>query len=198
MRVLTKDELLNRKVFFLKELKNKIFIYPTDTIYGIGCDATNEELVKKIREIKNSSIAPFLILVPGKEWVYKNCIVDDKAKKWVEKMGQYCDINGEKGVCTLILKLKNKKAITQNVTLGIDTIGVRIPTHWFSGFIKNMNIPIISTSANKTGGNFMRSLEDLHPDIKQEVDYIIYEGEKTGRPSTLIHLEKEEVKIKKR
>ncbi|MFH1290609.1 MAG: Sua5/YciO/YrdC/YwlC family protein, partial [Nanoarchaeota archaeon] len=54
MKILDKDQFLEQESFFLGEIKNgKIFIYPTDTIYGIGCIATNSEAIKKIRKIKH-------------------------------------------------------------------------------------------------------------------------------------------------
>ena len=50
MRIINKDE-LKHETKLIRELKESIFVYPTDTIYGLGCDATNKELVAKIREI---------------------------------------------------------------------------------------------------------------------------------------------------
>jgi len=189
MVVINKDELDKAKRRYLKLLKSKVFIYPTDSIYGIGCDATNKTLVQEVRKIKKSSLQPFSVIVPSKEWVYKNCIVKDKQKKYVEMLGKKIDIAGSKYCFTLILTLKNKKAIANNVNSGGDTIGVRMPDHWISTLVKELGVPIVTTSANTTGDDIMTSLDDLNDRIRRKVEVIIYEGEKKGFPSTLIHLE---------
>lgn len=186
--ILNKDEFNAFRKKYVKKLKESIFIYPTDTIYGLGCDATNEELVSKLRDLKGNSTQPLSIIAPSKEWVYENCEVSDKQKEFVEKLGEYIQIDGKEHKFTLLLKLKNKDAISKNVSPGKDTIGVRIPHNWFSEVVKEMKVPIITTSANKTGADFMTSLEDLNSELKHNVNLIIYDGELEGRPSTIINL----------
>ena len=56
----------------------KIFIYPTDTIYGLGCNAENSQAVKKIREMKQREEKPFSVIAQGKEWIRKNCLVKNE------------------------------------------------------------------------------------------------------------------------
>ena len=79
----------------------------------------------------------------------------------------------------------------------VDTIGIRIPNHWFTPFVEELGLPIVTTSANKVGRMFMTSIEDIDPEIKNNVDFIIYEGEKKGRPSNIVHLEKEKRRLAK-
>ena len=198
MEVVSKSELMKQKKKYMKLLKEKIFIYPTDSIYGIGCDATNPVLVEKIRKLKKSNIQPFSIIAPSKEWVYKNCEITDKQRPFVESLGKTLGIAGEKHRFTIILKLKNKNAVARNVNPGSDTIGVRIPNHWFSDFVHEFGKPIVTTSANPTGEDFMTSLDDLNPHIKKGVDFIIYVGEKKGHPSTIIHYDDKEIKLRHR
>ena len=70
MQIVTKEEFLGSKAFYLKRISGgAVFIYPTDTIYGIGCDATNDAAVKRIREIKHRSENPFSVAVPSKNWI---------------------------------------------------------------------------------------------------------------------------------
>ncbi len=168
MKVFSKKDIskLKEKILF-----GAVFIYPTDTIYGIGCDATNEKSVKRIREIKLRDEKPFSVIAPSKDWISENCEVGS-------------EMYSLPGPYTLILKLKNKKCIAESVNIGMDTLGVRIPKHWFSDIVKELNIPIVTTSVNKSGEKFMTCLEDLDKDIK--VDFVIYEGEKEGKPSKLI------------
>lgn len=190
MRVLTKEEFLMERLFMFKNILNgAVFIHPTDTIYGIGCNAEKEEAVKKVRKIKQRQDTPFSVIAPGKDWIMENCEVDKRVEEWLEKLpGSY----------TLILKLKNKECIANSVNLGMDTLGVRIPEHWFSAVVEEFGKPIVTTSANITGGNFMTSIDDIDPAIKAKLDFAIYEGEKKASPSELVDLSKKEVKRKKR
>jgi len=189
MRVLSKEEFENQKDTIRTSLiENKIvFIYPTDTIYGIGCNATNKEAVQKIRDIKERKTNPFSVIAPNKEWIEENCIVNENAKDWVKRLP---------GPYTLILKVKNQ-SLADNVSPGLHTIGVRIPDHWFSNFVFDIDIPIVTTSANKSGENPMSSIDDLDTDIKSKVDFIVYEGEKKGQSSKIIDLTDEEKVIER-
>ena len=165
MKIYNKEEFNENKEEILTKIKGgNIFIYPTDTIYGIGCDARNFNAVKRIRELKNRDEKPFSVIAPSKEWIINNC--EEK------------NLNKLPGPYTLILKLKNKECVASNVS-GLNTLGVRIPDHWFK-----VDIPIVTTSVNKSDKTNMTSLEDLDKDIK--VDFIIYEGEKKGKSSRII------------
>ena len=180
MRVLSKEEFEQEKDIIRNKLKeeNIVFIYPTDTIYGIGCNALNKEAVKRVRKIKHRFNNPFSVIAPSKEWIIENCKIDQNAEGWIKKLP---------GPYTLVLKTK-KRSVAENVAPGLNTLGVRIPDHWFSGFAKEMSIPIVSTSANISGNDFMTSLEDLDERIKNKVDFIVYEGVKEGKPSRIIDL----------
>ncbi len=179
MKIYTKKQFLEKfkEENFIEKLKNSVFIYPTDTVYGIGCDATNNKLIQKIRKIKQRDKKPFSIIAPSKKWIYENCAIDTKVEKYLEKLP---------GAYTLILKLKNKKAINKETNNNMDTIGVRIPKHWFSKIVKKINIPIITTSVNISGQKNMTNINDLNQEIKKQVDFIVYEGEKKGKSSKVI------------
>ncbi len=189
MRLFIKEEIDLNKERVLNMLENSIFIYPTDTIYGLGCNALREDLVARLRDIKERKDQPFSVIAPSKAWIYKNCNVSRQASKWIEKLP---------GPYTLILKLKNRNAIAENVNNSMPTLGIRIPKHWFTDVVSDLNMPIVTTSANVTGGNFMTSLEDLDEKIKSKTEYIIYEGEKKGRPSELIDITRIKIKRTKR
>ena len=180
MQTYTWQEALKNKKELFEQLENKaIFIYPTDTIYGIGCDATNSKAVKQIRKIKEREDKPFSIIAPNFEWINKNCNTS-KAKKWLAKLP---------GPYTLILPLKKTKVVCEETNNESKSLGVRIPNHWIADFVKEYGRPIITTSVNKTGEKSCNTLKELE---KFSVDFIIYEGEKKGKPSTVIDLRNEE------
>lgn len=180
MRVLSKEEFNQEKDAIRSKLKeeNTVFIYPTDTIYGIGCNALNKEAVERVRKIKQRKENPFSVIAPSKEWIMENCKANENAEEWIKKLP---------GPYTLILKTKGE-CVAKNVAPGLKTLGIRIPSHWFSGFVKEINIPVVSTSVNISGEGFMTSMEDLDDDIKAEVDFIIYEGPRQGKPSKIVDL----------
>ncbi|MEW5896830.1 MAG: L-threonylcarbamoyladenylate synthase [Nanoarchaeota archaeon] len=180
MEVLTQIELNLRLEQIIKKIKQgAVFIHPTDTIYGIGCTAEDETAVAKIRRLKEQHNQPFSVWVPSLKWVEKNCQTDKKTKEGLKQLP---------GPYTLIIRLKNKNAVAKSVTLGKGTIGIRYPNHWFGKIVEACELPIITTSANKTGQPFMTLLENLDEDIQKGVDFMIYEGEKKGRPSKIINL----------
>lgn len=190
MQIITKDEYNLKKEKFLEKIRQgAVFIYPTDTIYGIGANALNRESVRKIRKAKNRYKMPFSVIAPSKEWIKENCEVNKNIEKWLKKLP---------GPYTLILKLKNKDAVEKEVNKRLKTLGVRIPKHWTSSIAKELQIPIITTSANVAGKEFMTSLEELDSKIKNKTDFMINEGEIKGHPSTIVDLTKKDLKIKER
>jgi L-threonylcarbamoyladenylate synthase len=186
MQIVTQVEFYREKYFFSEMIRNgSVIVYPTDTIYGLGCNAMLSEPVIKIRQLKARWDKPFSVIAPSKEWILENCVID-RYNKWLANLpGKY----------TIILKMK-RKCVAKEVNIGLNTLGVRIPKHWISGIVAELNLPIITTSVNKTGSDFMTSLEDIDNDIKNSAELIIYEGEKNGTPSEIINLIKEkEIKI---
>ncbi len=186
MEILNKKELELRKEEILDRIKEgAIFIHPTDTIYGISCNALNDKAVEKIRKIKEQSDRPFSVWVPSLKWIKENCLVDKKVEEWLKKLP---------GPYTLILRLNNKNAVSKAVILGKDTLGVRLPEHWFGIIVQELGFPIVTTSVNKAGQEFMTCLEDMDEKIKFKIDFLIYEGKKEARPSKIIDLVQGKVK----
>lgn len=184
MEVITKEELRVRKGEIKKRiLKGEIFIYPTDTIYGLGCNGRLQEAVEKIRELKGRPKAPFSVIAPSLEWIYKNCEVTKKGEDWLKKLP---------GPYTLIFKCIDEKCIANAINPNVNTIGIRVPQHWFTAVVvKELGIPIVTTSANVVGKIAMTSLDDLDPVIRKGVSFAIYEGPIKGKPSTIVDLTKD-------
>jgi L-threonylcarbamoyladenylate synthase len=184
VEILFAKELLKWKDRVLNELRNngKIAIYPTDTIYGIGCNATDDAAVRKVREIKNRPNSPFSIIAPYREWIGEKCEVEDQ---FLDKLP---------GPYTFICRTKGK-IVSDEVNPGLDSLGVRLPDNWFSTLIAEMDIPFVTTSVNKSGQPYMTSLDDIDHDIVNQVDFIIYDGPKDSRPSTIFDFTKDEPEV---
>jgi L-threonylcarbamoyladenylate synthase len=152
---------------------NKIFIYPTDTIYGIGCNAEDENLVAKIREIKNRDKKPFSVIAPSVNWILENF---ETSKEEIEKYlpGKY----------TLILKKKNPNFL--NWVSDNERIGVRIPDVDFTIELQRTGKPIVTTSVNISGEPFATDITEIDEKILEEVDDIYDYGKLSGNPSTLV------------
>lgn len=154
-------------------LAGKLFIYPTDTIYGIGCDATNEQAVEKIKQIKHrDKDKPLSIIAPNKEWIKQNMIVDADLDKYLP------------GPYTLILKKKNPNFL--NHISPTDSLGIRIPSNPLTKDIQQALVPFVTTSINLSGEPFVTKVSEIKPEITEKIDHTIDIGELNGNPSTLI------------
>ena len=180
MRILNFEELkLERQQIIESIIKGAVFIYPTDTIYGIGCNAELSTYVKKIRQLKGRALNPFSVIAPSLEWINKNCIVGKDEEEWIDKLP---------GPYTMILKLKAHNCIAKEVNPGLKTLGVRIPNHWIRKLVAEAGVPVVTTSVNRSSEDYMTSLEDLDSSIKSSVDFALYEGKNEGKPSKIIDL----------
>jgi len=153
--------------------KGKIFIYPTDTIYGLGCDATNIKSVNKIKEIKQRDLnRPMSVIAPSTQWISENFVVDVDLDKYLP------------GPYTIILKKKNPQFLFH--VSNTDSLGIRIPAHEFTSIIQKSSLPFITTSVNLSGEPFIKEISEVSHDILENIDNIIDYGPLTGNPSTLI------------
>jgi L-threonylcarbamoyladenylate synthase len=181
MKTITKDEFLEDSDFYSSEVKEgKIFVYPTDTIYGIGCDALNGESIEKIREIKKRDSKPLSVIVPNVEWIKENCFVDEKGENALAKLP---------GPYTFIADLRNTNCIAKEELIGdLTGLGVRIPNNWFSEWISKNNLVFVTSSVNASGEANLVNPDELKEEIKEKIDYLISDGLLIGKASTIIDL----------
>ena len=180
MRILNADELKFEKPAIIEAVaQGSVFIHPTDTIYGIGCNAQNPASVRKVRRLKGRASNPFSVIAPSLEWIRENCIVTEEGEEWFEKLP---------GPYTLIFKLRKSNCVAKEVNMGLGTLGVRFPNHWIRKLVAEAEIPVVTTSVNKSNEDYMTSLEDLDPLIKAGIEFLLYEGRKEGKPSRIINL----------
>jgi L-threonylcarbamoyladenylate synthase len=188
--IITKNDLHVEKARYAKSVNNgELFLHPTDTINGLGCNATHDEAIQKLRKVKQSPTSPFSVIAPSKDWIRENCEITKHAEEWLNKLP---------GPYTLVLKLKNKQAISKHVNPSDDTIGVRMPDHWITDFVGYLGTPIITTSANIVGQECVEDLDELHPEIKHNVAFMIYDVSGRKTPSDIVFLTESKPRIIKR
>ncbi len=160
-----------------------LILYPTDTIWGIGCDATNEEAVRKVYDLKKRADNKAMLVLmdnPVKLEVYVED-VPDVAWSLIEVTDKPLTIIYSKG-----------KNLAPNL-LGEDgSIGIRISQEVFSNKLCfQFRKPLVSTSANVSGEPSPANFSEISEDIKQGVDYIVtyrQDGMTKASPSSIIKL----------
>lgn len=151
-----------------KTLNNKTFLYPTDTTFGLGCDATNVDLIQKIYQIKNRSDAKsFVILVENAARLQELVDVPDLA--W-----DIMDLS-EKPVTIIYDRPRN---LPKELVAEDQTIAIRLTDDLLcKKIISALNAPIVSTSANLSGAPTAEHFEGIPQKIKDEVDFVFPECE---------------------
>lgn len=142
-----------------------VILYPTDTIWGLGCDATNEQAVEKINQIKGrSSDKSFIVLLD----------TDSKLQTYVNSIPEIAYDLIEYAEKPLTIIFSNAKNLAPNVVNSDGSVGIRIVKHEFcERLLQRFRKPITSTSANLSGKPAPGSFEDIDQIIKDEVDYIV-------------------------
>lgn len=181
MVILSLDDFLKNIDFFIQEAKSwKIFIYPTDTVYGIW-SIVNNQTISKIYKIKERDLAkPFSIVAPNIGWIKDNFIVQKDFDDYLKNsLNKYHWI-------TILLYKKDK---TWQPLLGKwNLVWVRILKHDFQKFVSKLWEWFITTSANISWQPSVDSIKLISKDIISKVDYIIDWGELFGKPSVILDL----------
>ena len=175
---------------FNTELKNTIealqlgglILYPTDTVWGIGCDATNAEAVEKIYQLKQREETKSMICL----------VVDERMlKKHVETVSEVAlnIIDLSEKPTTIIFD--NPQLLAKNLIANDNTIALRIPNDDFCfQLLRKFNKPIVSTSANVSNKHAPKSFKEIPQEILKGVDYVVnlHHDKKTENPSSIIKL----------
>ncbi|MFC5044572.1 L-threonylcarbamoyladenylate synthase [Aquimarina hainanensis] len=174
-----KDE-IEKTIAILK--KGGIILYPTDTVWGLGCDATNAEAIDKLNRLKNRSEEKSLI-----------CLVSD-----FKMLGQYVEEVPE--VAYDILKYATKATtiiydkplrVAENIIREDNTLGIRVVRDPFCGkLIRRFKRPIVSTSANISNQPTPKHLKEISQEILEGVDYVVNLPlpNKNAKPSSIIKI----------
>ena len=159
-----------------------LILYPTDTVWGIGCDATNADAVDKLYALKQRQESKAMI-----------CLVSDfkMLEQFVEEVPDvaYDILKYARKPTTIIYD--DPIRVAENVVAPDNTLAIRVTKDDFCNkLIRKFRKPIVSTSANISGHKTPDSFEDIDPEIIKNVDYVVnlQRKSKSGKPSSIIKL----------
>lgn len=170
--------ILNKEIqHAMQTIKNGgSILCPTDTIWGLSADATNEEAVEQVFQIKNRPANKSMIVLVSDLKMLQN-YVDDVPAHAIHL------IERSKNPTTIIYP--KGKNLAKNVLAANGSIGIRIVNDDFcKSLIEKLNTPIISTSANLSGEDSPRNFNEVSTAIKNKVDYVVNLPEKNISTNT--------------
>ena len=189
-KILSNDEDgINRASIIIKS--GGLVAFPTETVYGLGADATNAKAVELIFKVKERPAINPLIIHVGKKDVFEIAEENEVAQDLSSKFWP--------GPLTLILNKKNKSKykIDKSALAGLSTIAVRVPAHpLFRNLLKKSNLPIACPSANFSGKLTLTRFEDVLSSFSGKIDAIVDGGPcPIGLESTIINIENNNLSI---
>lgn len=165
-------------------LKNGgIILFPSDTLWGTGCDATNAEAVEKIYRLKRRSDSKSMLVLVDSA---------DRIARHVKQIPGIAADLIELSDTPLTIIYPQAMNLAPNLIAEDGTAGIRIVNHEFcKQLIFALNRPIVSTSANISGEKYPQEFNQISPEILNNVDFTvnkIFEGNPTKKPSAIIKL----------
>lgn len=166
-----------------------VILYPTDTIWGIGCDATNEAAVARVYEIKQRvDSKAMLVLLDGA----------GKLQGYVEKVPDtaWMLLEASEGDRPMTIIYPKAKNLAKNLLAEDGSVGIRITEELFSkALCEQLRRPIVSTSANMSGEKTAKTFAEIDPALLKAVDYVCsYRREDTSKKnaSSIIKIDEKE------
>ena len=160
-----------------------IILYPTDTVWGIGCDATNEEAVRRIYELKRREDSKSMLVLVGETY---------EVERLVKEIPEVAYDLMELAVRPITIIYPNASGVAPNLLGEDNSLGIRQSRELFSSALcKRLRRPIVSTSANISGEPTPLFFSGISPEIIAGVDYVVKyrQGDETPRePSQIIML----------
>lgn len=173
----------------IKTLKDgKLVIMPTDTIYGIIGDATNEDVINKVYEVKERPHdKPLLILVSNLSMLHELVTeIPKETEKIIKKFWP--------GPLTILFKKSSK--VSDTLTANSSLVAIRMPNDKrLLNIMNHLNRPLISTSANISSHNAITNPNQLEEKMKEKIDLIVDEGTVNNKASTLITIVNGKIEI---
>jgi len=176
---------INKAVEVLR--KGGVIIYPTDTVYGIGCDIFNRDALERIFSIKNDgSTKLFSFVCANLKDISNYAKVSDYAYKTMKHLlpGPYTFI------------LPAAKLVPKKLWSNRKTVGIRVPNHSVTlKLVEELGNPIISTSVTSRKGEVVIDPFDIKNIFNSQVDLMLSSGNLAGSPSSVIDLSMEEPEV---
>jgi len=173
---------INKAINILKE--GGVIIYPTDTVYGIGCDIFNKEALDRVKQIKgNPDIKLLSFICPNLKDIAKYARVSDYAYKTMKRLlpGPYTFI------------LPAAKNVPKKLWSKRKTVGIRIPDHPVAlKIVQGLGNPIVSTSTTTRKGELLLDPLEIRSVFDFQVDLMLASDKISGNPSSVIDLSGEE------
>jgi len=173
---------INKAIKILHE--GGVIIYPTDTVYGIGCDIFNKEALDRVRQIKsNPDIKLLSFICPNLKDIARYVRVSDYAYKTMKRLlpGPYTFI------------LPAAKNVPKKLWSKRKTVGIRIPDHPVAlKIVEGLGNPIVSTSTTTRKGELLIDPLEIKSVFDFQVDLMLASGNLLGKPSSVIDLSQEE------
>lgn len=142
-----------------------IILYPTDTIWGIGCDATNPEAVRRIYEIKKREDSKSMLVLMENAALLERYVDDVPEVAW-----DLVEISST----PLTVIYQNAKNLAPNLIADDGSVGIRFTKEKFtSHLLQRFRKPLVSTSANISGEKSAAIFDEISEDIKKQVDYVV-------------------------
>lgn len=163
--------------------KGGVILYPTDTVWGIGCDATNAEAVKRVYEIKKRADSKALI-----------CLVDSESRlcRYVRNVADVTWDMIELSTKPLTVIFDNATGLAENLLAEDGSVGIRVTREEFSKELcYRFQKPIVSTSANISGEPTAMTFDEIDDEIKNVVDYVVRYNQRCKEkhmPSSIIKI----------
>lgn len=162
--------------------KGSTVLYPADTVWGLGCDATNEEACQKVLALKNRpDEKSFILLVDNFNMI----------ERYIPDFHEICYDLADLAVKPLTIIYPNAKGLAPSVLAPDGSVGIRITEdpHCLK-LIRGLRKPLVSTSANISGQPTPSSFDEVDASIKANVDFIVKERltEKMTTPSQIIKI----------
>ncbi len=169
--------------------KGGVILYPTDTVWGIGCDATNAEAVARVYEIKKRSDSKSLVLLAENLDMVCRYIkaIPEIAIELVEVSDKPLTI-----IYPDAITGASRRGLAENVVAEDGSVGIRIAMNEFCrGLVHRFGKPVVSTSANLSGEATPSNFAEISPAICSSVDYIVdpsLESGSTGKASSILKI----------
>ena len=166
-----------------------VILYPTDTVWGIGCDATNAEAVARVYAIKKRvDSKAMLVLLDGA----------GKLQGYMEKVPDtaWMLLEASEGQKPLTIIYPKAKNLAANLLAEDGSVGIRITEELFSkALCEQLRRPIVSTSANISGEPAAKTFQQISPELLEAVDYVCHfrrEDSRKSVPSSIIKIDEQE------